>query len=57
MVVCRSGAPRTWNRSPAHSRSSGATSSRWAASSLALSRSLRETMAVAAPAVGVLREA
>ena len=57
MVTARSGAPRTWNRPTSHSRSSGATSSRWAAICLAFSRTFRETTAVAAPATGVLREA
>jgi hypothetical protein len=57
MVTERSGAPFTANLPVSHSRSSGEASSRCAAICFALSRILRETTAVAAPAVGVLREA
>ena len=55
MVLERSGAPLTRNVWSTHSRSSGLTSSRWAAIFCAFSRILRAAMAVAAPAVGVLR--
>jgi hypothetical protein len=57
MVTERSGAPRTENFPVSHSRSSSEVSSRWAASLRALSRSLRATIEVAAPAVGVERDA
>ncbi len=50
-----SGEPLTWKRSSAHSRSSSAASSMWAAIFFALSRTLRETTAVAAPQTGVER--
>jgi hypothetical protein len=49
--------PATVNRPGSQSRSFGLASSRWAAISRAFSRSLRETIAVAAPPTGVEREA
>ena len=57
MVLKRSGEPLTKNLPRSNSMSSGFASSRCAASCRAFSRSLRETMPVAAPATGVLREA
>ncbi len=57
MVAARSGAPRTEKPPSAYPTSSSAASSRWAAIFVALSRSLRATIAVAAPPTGVDRDA
>ena len=55
IVFARSGEPLTTKRPGSHSRSSSDASSRCAAIARALSRSLREITAVAAPATGVER--
>src|SRR5216683_3287211 len=57
MVLERSGEPLTKNLPRSHTRSSSSASRRWAASLRAFSRSCRATIAVAAPATGVLRDA
>ena len=57
IVTPRLSAPRTKNLPSSHSTSSSNTSSRCAASLRALARILRATIAVAAPATGVDREA
>ena len=55
IVFARSGEPFTKNRPASNSMSSADASSRWAAISLPLSRSLRAITVVAAPATGVER--
>ena len=57
MVTVRSGEPRTENLPFSSSMSSSAASSRCAAIFFALSASLRDTIAVAAPPTGVERDA
>ena len=57
IVFALSGAPFTKNFPFSNSMSSSDTSSRWAASLRPFSRSLRDTIAVAAPTVGVDRDA
>ena len=57
IVLTRSGAPLTENRPSSYSMSSSETSSRCAASFIAFSRTRRATIAVAAPTVGVERDA
>ena len=56
MALALSGSPRTRHLPSAHSRSSGETSSMAAATIRARSRTLRATMAAAAPDTGVDRE-
>ena len=56
IVTTASGTPRTPKAPRCHSRSSGATSSMWAAMSRACSRTLRVTSTAAAPETGVDRE-
>ena len=51
-----SGSPLTYQRPFSQARSSGRVSSMWAAISRALSRTLRDTTATAAPLTGVERE-
>ena len=57
MVLTRSGEPLTFHWPGVHSRSSGDASSRCAARRRVFSLILRDTIAVAAPATGVEREA
>ena len=54
-VLARSGAPRTWNLPSTHSRSSSATSSSWAASTLAFSRTRSAAFWMVTPPTDRLR--
>src|SRR5918996_6589004 len=54
-VLARSGAPLTWNLPSVHSRSSSATSSSWAASTLAFSRTRSAAFWMATPPADRLR--